>query len=77
MLIALERLGRAEIDEWMREVEEEDRSTFRKRLEELMNYGLISKVVEGDDVRKEYYYLTPRGEGFLEFIKSAKKSSEK
>ncbi|MBC7115194.1 MAG: hypothetical protein H5T47_06190 [Archaeoglobi archaeon] len=77
MLEALEKLGRADIKKWMEESGTEDESIFRKRLEELMNYGLVSKTVEEDEIKKEYYFLTQKGESILSFIKSTKKKLRK
>jgi len=76
MLMALEKLGKATISEWMSEVGESDESVFRKRLEELINYGLVTKVSEIDVEEKEYYFLTQKGEGFLNFVKSLRKDEK-
>ncbi|MBC7110087.1 MAG: hypothetical protein H5T46_03635 [Archaeoglobi archaeon] len=77
MLEVLEKLVRADIEKWMEESGEKDASVFRKRLEELMNYGLVSKVVEGEEIKKEYYFLTQKGESILSFLKSTKRGSAK
>lgn len=42
-----------------------------------MNYGLVSKVVEGEEIKKEYYFLTQKGESILSFLKSTKRGSAK